>query len=119
MIGFPDEFRGEMNGEFHVLKTWKEEHAVWIVRESNRLYAINARCTHLGCTPNYFADDGIFKCPCHGSQFNSIGTNFAGPAPRPLDRLHISYSKDGQILIDKSKVYTSREFHKEGAFVEV
>jgi cytochrome b6-f complex iron-sulfur subunit len=117
-IGIPDVLGTEQTvGK--VYENWKAEHSVWIVKEERKIYAIHAKCTHLGCTPNYFADDGIFKCPCHGSQFHSSGVNFAGPAPRPLDRLHIAYSKDGQIVIDKRRVYTYREFDKEGAYVEV
>jgi cytochrome b6-f complex iron-sulfur subunit len=122
-IGFPEDFKinGEpdKHGVFQVYEKWKKEQSVWIVREKNRIYAIYAKCTHLGCTPNYFAEDRVFKCPCHGSQFYSNGINFAGPATRPLDRFKISISEDGQILIDKSKVYTFKEFDKPGAYLKV
>jgi cytochrome b6-f complex iron-sulfur subunit len=104
---------------FQVFEEWKEEHGVWIVREKNRLYAIQSKCTHLGCTPNWFAEDGVFKCPCHGSQFYANGVNFAGPAPRPLDRFKISLDVDGKIIIDKSKIYTYKEFDKPGAYLEI
>jgi len=115
-IGSLDEFKTD---ESRIYENWKEEHSVWVVKEGNRLYAIHARCTHLGCTPNYFPDEGIFKCPCHGSQFRSNGVNFAGPAPRPLDRFHISIDDDGSIIIDKSRVYTFKEFDRRGSYVEV
>ena len=58
---------------------------------------LSARCAHLGCTVNWFGDQRIFKCPCHGSEYHSNGTNFAGPAPRPLDRFRIELSVDGQL----------------------
>ncbi len=83
------------------------------------MYALQSKCTHLGCTPNWFAEDGVFKCPCHGSQFASNGKNFAGPAPRPLDRFKIYANSKGSIFVDKSKVYTFREFEKPGAYLEV
>jgi cytochrome b6-f complex iron-sulfur subunit len=122
-IGFPNEFKIEKevdnSGVLHVYEKWKEEQSVWIVREKNRIYAIYAKCTHLGCIPNYFADERVFKCPCHGSQFYSNGINFAGPAPRPLDRFKIFIGNDGQILVDKSKTYTFKEFDKLGAYVEI
>lgn len=122
-IGFPDEFKvnGESdgNGVVHVYEKWKKDRAVWIVREKDRMYAIHSKCTHLGCTPNWFAEEGVFKCPCHGSQFDSNGNNFSGPAPRPLDRLRIALADDGSIIIDKSRVYTFTEFDKQGAYVEV
>jgi cytochrome b6-f complex iron-sulfur subunit len=120
-IGFPDRFREEGSGQrtLKVFEEWKEEHGVWIVKENNRLYAIHSRCTHLGCTPNWFAEDGVFKCPCHGSQFYGNGVNFAGPAPRPLDRFKISLDVDGQIIIDKGKIYTYKEFDKPGAYLKI
>ncbi len=118
-IGAPDEFRINSDADYQVYETWKAEHSVWIVREKKRMYALHAKCTHLGCTPNYFADEGIFKCPCHGSQFHGNGVNFAGPAPRSLDRLKISIGDDGNIIIDKSRVYTFKEFDNPGAYVEI
>jgi cytochrome b6-f complex iron-sulfur subunit len=118
-IGFPDEFKIDGSSSHGVYENWKEEHAVWIVKEKNRIYAIQAKCTHLGCTPNWFAEEGVFKCPCHGSKFRGNGVNFAGPAPRPLDRFNISIGDDGSIVVDKSRVYTFKEFEKPGAFLEV
>ncbi|MBI5196330.1 MAG: ubiquinol-cytochrome c reductase iron-sulfur subunit [Nitrospirae bacterium] len=121
--GFPHEFdrkdRADENGVFEVYEKWKDEHSACLVREKNRIYAVHVKCTHLGCTPNWFADDRIFKCPCHGSQFHSNGVNFAGPAPRPLDRFGISIADDGMIVVDKSRVYTSKDFDKRGAYLNV
>lgn len=79
---------------------WKQEHRVWIVRNREGIYALVARCTHLGCTPNWFADQGRFQCPCHGSHFSSEGDVIAGPAPQPLSRASIRRAADGQILVD-------------------
>ena len=76
---------------------------VWIVREQEGFYAILAKCTHLGCQPIWYEDQQVFKCPCHGSRFYKTGINFAGPAPRPLDRLQITLSSDGRLLVDKGK----------------
>lgn len=42
-------------------------------------------CTHLGCIPAYQADKMIFKCACHGGEFNACGENTFGPPPRPMD----------------------------------
>ncbi len=42
-------------------------------------------CTHLGCIPNWEPDRQIFKCPCHGGEYNACGVNTFGPPPRPLD----------------------------------
>ncbi len=122
-VGLPSEFNidtksGNTNS-IEVFEKWKQDRSVWIVKENNRLYAIHSKCTHLGCTPSYYADEGLFKCPCHGSQFNSNGVNFAGPAPRPLDRCMIYITDDGTICVDKSRVYTHKEFNKQGAYLEI
>ena len=122
-IGFPEEFnitdKADSNGVCKVYENWKQDQSVWIVREHDRLYAVHAKCTHLGCTPRWFADEGIFKCPCHGSQFNSKGVNFAGPAPRPLDRFRIFIDHNGCICVDKSKTYTFKECNKPDAYIKI
>ena len=59
---------------------------VWVVKEPDRLFVIFARCTHFGCTPEWKPAENKFKCPCHGSGYDSEGMNFEGPAPRPMDR---------------------------------
>jgi cytochrome b6-f complex iron-sulfur subunit len=87
-----------------VSEKYKQEQRVWIVREEEGIYAIFAKCTHLGCTPRWLAAENKFKCPCHGSGFYKSGLNFEGPAPRPLDRLKVTVGDDGQLVIDKSKI---------------
>ncbi|MBI2115367.1 MAG: ubiquinol-cytochrome c reductase iron-sulfur subunit [candidate division NC10 bacterium] len=85
---------------------WKKGERVWIVRkEDGSFYALLAICTHLGCTPNWFAAENKFKCPCHGSGFKRDGTNFEGPAPRPLDRIKIAMTPEGLLQVDKSAIF--------------
>lgn len=98
--GYPDEYSiGDVS------ERWKEKHATWVVRDEEKIFALSTVCTHLGCTPNWLANEGKFKCPCHGSGFYKTGINFEGPAPRPLERFKIYISEDGQIVIDKTKMY--------------
>jgi cytochrome b6-f complex iron-sulfur subunit len=105
---------------------------VVINRDPNGFYAISLICTHLGCTPRYFQDvtsDLVdagttisqdpdtgqqaskanpalpgFKCPCHGSRYFRDAVNFFGPAPRPMDRVHVEVSRDGKLFIDRSVI---------------
>ena len=84
---------------------WVKDQRVWIIREPEGIYAILARCTHLGCTPKWMRTESKYKCPCHGSGFTMDGMNFEGPAPRPLERLKIVLAPDGQIVVDKSKKF--------------
>jgi cytochrome b6-f complex iron-sulfur subunit len=51
------------------------------------------------------ANEGKYKCPCHGSGFYKNGINFEGPAPRPLERFKIYLGDDGEIVVDKTKKY--------------
>jgi cytochrome b6-f complex iron-sulfur subunit len=67
------------------------------------LYALDATCTHLGCTPNWLEREQKFKCPCHGSGFHISGVNYDVPTPRPLERMAIGIGDDGLIVVDKSK----------------
>lgn len=98
---------------------WVKDQRVWIVRDPEKLYAIYARCTHLGCTPLWLRSESKYKCPCHGSGFTMDGINFEGPAPRPLERLKVEIAPDGQILVDKSKkfLYEKGEWGNAGAFI--
>lgn len=75
---------------------------VWIVRNDQGLYAMWARCTHLGCTPNWFPAETRFRCPCHGSNFNADGDVIAGPAPKPLWRVMVNVTPQGDLIIDKA-----------------
>lgn len=82
---------------------FKKAQRVWLIRNADGLYALIAICTHLGCTPTWFADEQRFKCPCHGSNFLLDGTNVAGPAPVPLYRAAITLKPAGTIEVDKSQ----------------
>jgi cytochrome b6-f complex iron-sulfur subunit len=85
---------------------WQQQYRIWVTRTSDRLFVIYARCTHLGCTPDWKASENKFKCPCHGSGYYKSGVNFEGPTPRPLERAHIFISPDdGQIVVDKSQKF--------------
>jgi len=95
--GVPDEYQPGT-----VSDRWLNDHQVWIVRDDNKLYALLATCTHLGCLTGYFPSERLFKCPCHGSIFTVKGDPVAGPAPVPLYRLALSIGDDGQLVVDKA-----------------
>jgi cytochrome b6-f complex iron-sulfur subunit len=85
---------------------WTKAQRVWMVRTDTGgqegIYAMWARCTHLGCTPNWFQAENRFRCPCHGSNFTVGGDVIAGPAPKPLYRCAIRLLPSGELLVDKS-----------------
>jgi cytochrome b6-f complex iron-sulfur subunit len=78
-IGYPADFALGIDQRFLMTNR------VWVIREPGRLFVIFARCTHLGCTPEWKSAENKFKCPCHGSGYDSEGVNFEGPAPRPME----------------------------------
>lgn len=103
-VGPPDQFPpGQVETKF------KAQFGVWIVNTTYNgeqvIYALKSVCTHLGCTPNWLEGEQKYKCPCHGSGFYKDGINFEGPAPRPLERYAISVASDGQVEVDKSRLF--------------
>jgi cytochrome b6-f complex iron-sulfur subunit len=103
-VGFPGDFApGTVEEKF------KAQFGVWVVNTEyngeQQLFALKSVCTHLGCTPNWLEAEQKFKCPCHGSGFYKDGINFEGPAPRPLERYIIRVADDGQVEIDKSRIF--------------
>lgn len=50
-----------------------------------------------------------WKCPCHGSRYFIDSTNFYGPAPRPMDWVHVEVTPDGHLFIDRSKLVAYRQ----------
>ncbi|OHB90339.1 MAG: Rieske (2Fe-2S) protein [Planctomycetes bacterium RIFCSPHIGHO2_02_FULL_40_12] len=104
-----------------VSERFKQLRRIWVVREMDKLYVIEAKCTHLGCTPNWLAAEGKFKCPCHGSGFTPDGINIEGPAPRPLERFKVTLAEDGEITVDEGTRFRGerREWDKPGAFISV
>ena len=63
-------------------------------------YGINAICTHLGCVVPWNNGENKFKCPCHGSQYDSTGKVVRGPAPLSLALAHVSIDDD-QVLVSQ------------------
>jgi len=117
-IGYPSDFQPGVDERF------KASDRVWVVREADRIFVIFARCTHLGCTPDWKPAEHKFKCPCHGSGYTPEGINFEGPAPRPMDRAHVELDATGQIVVDTSRLYSWPKggvdhFNDPGSYVNV
>ncbi len=101
---------------------YKMSNRIWVEKSADRLFVIYARCTHLGCTPDWKPSENKFKCPCHGSGYDVEGINFEGPAPRPMDRAHVEVDPEGQIVVDTSRLYKwpkgdRNEFSDPGAYI--
>ncbi|MBM3812084.1 MAG: Rieske 2Fe-2S domain-containing protein [Acidimicrobiia bacterium] len=117
-IGYPADFG------FGVDTKFQNAYRIWVVRNTEGIFVISAICTHLGCTPDWKPSENKFKCPCHGSGYDSEGVNFEGPAPRPMDRAQVELDTDGQIIVDLAKSYKwpkgeRSQFGDDGAIVRV
>ncbi len=117
-VGYPNDFGLGVETKF------QKDYRIWVVRNAERIFVIYARCTHLGCTPDWKSGENKFKCPCHGSGYDNEGINFEGPAPRPMDRAHVELDADGQIVVDTGQLYEwpkgmSSKFNDPGAFLPV
>jgi cytochrome b6-f complex iron-sulfur subunit len=118
-IGSPADFVIGVDTKF------QKDYRIWVVRNPSRIFVIYARCTHLGCIPDWKQSEQKFKCPCHGSGYDPEGVNFEGPAPRPMDRAQISLDATGKIIVDTGKLYVQDlkvgkdEFENPSAFLAV
>ncbi len=118
-VGYPSDFSLGVETKF------QKQYRIWVVKEPDKLFVIYARCTHLGCTPDWKPSENKFKCPCHGSGYTMEGINFEGPAPRPMDRCHVEIDPTGQIIVDSSRLYVRDpragrdEFENPDAFITV
>ncbi len=51
---------------------------------ASEFQVFSVHCTHLGCPVNWFAESGLFMCPCHGGVYYEDGAHASGPPPRGL-----------------------------------
>ena len=65
------------------------------------LGAVNAVCTHAGCTVEWIdgakPSGAAFRCPCHESKFTSGGQTLGGPAKKPLPAFEARDLGNGKI----------------------
>jgi quinol---cytochrome c reductase iron-sulfur subunit, bacillus type len=70
----------------------------WVRRvtgETFQVFAIN--CAHLGCPVRWFAQSGLFMCPCHGGAYYADGSRASGPPERGL--FEYAYRIEGDRLV--------------------
>ncbi len=115
----PTRFKAGPPQSFPPGTTFLESQHLFVTRDQDGLHAISAVCTHLGCTVKMLALNqpkrvqikgrtveitSEFHCPCHGSKYYGDGTNYAGPAPRPLTWYLLELAPDdGQVIVDLSQ----------------
>ena len=66
------------------------------------IHALDARCTHEGCTVRYLPGEALISCACHNARFDLTGRVLSGPPPRPLPKYIARRGPDGGIVVDVS-----------------
>src|SRR5437773_715990 len=66
---------------------------------AQEILAVDAKCTHEGCTVQYLPGESAIWCACHNARFDLDGRVLAGPPPRPLPKYAAERQEDGGILI--------------------
>ena len=78
----------------------------WVRRvqgETFQVFAVN--CAHLGCPVRWFAQSGLFMCPCHGGVYYQDGSRASGPPPRGL--FEYPYKVEGgRLMIEAGQLPT-------------
>ena len=73
---------------------------VFLVRDGDRVRALSATCTHLGCQVRWDREKSRFLCPCHGGAYDAQGRVIAGPPPRPLETIEARVdAADDSVLV--------------------
>ncbi|HSQ24705.1 MAG TPA: Rieske (2Fe-2S) protein [Pyrinomonadaceae bacterium] len=115
----PQRFKVGTVDQFSEGAKFIDDKRIFIFREKNTFHCISATCTHLGCTVKMqrlnqpksvnvrgrvINEQAEFACPCHGSKYYGDGTNYAGPAPKPLPHFKLEIApEDGQLVVDTSQ----------------
>lgn len=84
-------------GDVNLVQGLKGDPTYIVVKEDAaelRNFGLNAVCTHLGCVVPWNGPEKKFKCPCHGSQYNTEGKVIRGPAPLSLALCHVDVVDD-------------------------
>ena len=80
-----------------VAKQSKNETARDVIVGKDHFLICIGLCTHLGCIPAYEAKKYMFKCACHGAEYDDSAINTKAPAPLPM--LIPPFKVDGHVVI--------------------
>lgn len=73
--------------------------ALLIHHKEDNWVALEAVCSHLGCTVQYEEDKERIYCACHGGVYDATtGKNISGPPPKPLKPLVAKKTADGIVI---------------------
>jgi Rieske Fe-S protein len=96
---FRNPISGVADGETDQIPCWVRR----IEGEQFQVFAVN--CAHLGCPVRWFAQSGLFMCPCHGGVYYQDGSRASGPPPRGLFE-YPHKVEDGKLMIEAGQLPT-------------
>jgi nitrite reductase/ring-hydroxylating ferredoxin subunit len=73
---------------------------VFICRDANGIYAIDAKCTHLGSDVDFVSAQAGFKCPLHMATYDFNGEKPTLPATMALTHYAVCVTESGTLLVD-------------------
>src|SRR6266542_4659257 len=66
---------------------------------AQQILALDAKCTHEGCTVQYLPGESAIWCACHNARFDLDGRVVSGPPPRPLPNYFAERQEDGGVVM--------------------
>jgi len=75
---------------------------VIVFEAGGELRALDAKCTHEGCTVQFVPGDSLLWCACHNGKFDLDGRVLSGPPPRPLVKW-IATREGNDVLLSMEK----------------
>lgn len=92
---------------FALVETPALEFPIYVHRQGPDDYsAVLTRCMHRGCTVE--PEGGRLVCPCHGSEYTSLGEVLKGPTQRPLIRFAVTTDAERIYIHDAARAGVRR-----------
>lgn len=66
---------------------------------AQKVRALEARCTHEGCTVQYVPGESMIWCACHNGRFDLDGRVLSGPPPKPLPQYTAHQDAEGGVVV--------------------
>jgi menaquinol-cytochrome c reductase iron-sulfur subunit len=102
---FEDGLYSQVVLEYEVQDGWafsNQKMLAFVKRDGDKLFALSATCTHLGCNVRWREETNQFVCPCHAGIYDENGDNVSGPPPKPLMRLPAKIEDDVVLVYNKA-----------------
>ena len=89
-------------GKSHFVIARSGTRKVIVFEAAGELHALDAKCTHEGCTVQFVPGDSLLWCACHNGMYDLAGRNVAGPPPRPLEAFEV-HQRGDEIVVSRKR----------------